>query len=60
MPPLEGDEEQVKEGKVLKILSPNKLLTRLPITLAQTKAGKNSCKLKKWNQINTASFVSAQ
>ena len=47
MPPLEGDEEPVKEGKVLKILSPNKLLTRLPITLAQTKAGNNSCKLKK-------------
>ena len=43
MPPLEGDEEQVKEGKGLKILSPNKLLTRLPITLTQTKAGNNSC-----------------
>ena len=27
MPPLEGDEE-VKEGKRLKILTPNKLLTR--------------------------------
>ena len=27
MPPLEGDEE-VKEGKGLKILTPNKLLTR--------------------------------
>ena len=30
VPPLEGDEE-VKEGKGLKILTPNKLLTRLPI-----------------------------
>ena len=33
MPALVGDE--VKEGKWLKILTPNKLLTRLPILLAQ-------------------------
>ena len=45
MPPLEGDEE-VKEGKGLKILTPNKLLTRLPILLAQIKAGNNSYRLK--------------
>ena len=32
-PPLEGD-EKVKEGKGLKILTPNKLLTRLPKFLA--------------------------
>ena len=41
MHPLEGDE--VKEGTRLKILTPNKLLTRLPILLAQIKAGNNSC-----------------
>ena len=46
MSPLEGDEEEEKEGKGLKILIPNKLLTRLPILLAQTKAGNNSCKFK--------------
>ena len=46
MPPLEGDEEEVKEGKELKILTPNKLLTRLPTLLAQVKAGDNSGKLK--------------
>ena len=34
MPALEGDEEEVKEGKELKILNPNKLLPRLPILLA--------------------------
>ena len=33
---LEGDEKEVKEGKGLKILTPNKLLARL---LAQIKAG---------------------
>ena len=40
MLPLEGDEE-VKEEKVLKILTPSKLLTRLSILLGQIKAGKN-------------------
>ena len=45
MPQLDDDEE-VKEGKGLKILTPNKLLTRLPILLTQIKAGNNSYKLK--------------
>ena len=31
IPPLEGDEEEAREGKGLKILTPNKLLTRLPV-----------------------------
>ena len=34
MPPLESDEE-VKEGKGLKILTPNKLFTKLPILISQ-------------------------
>ena len=46
MPPLEGDEEEVKEGKGLKILTPKKLLIRLPTLLAQIKAENNSYKLK--------------
>ena len=37
MPPLERDEEEAKEGKGLKIWTPNKLLTRLPAILAQIK-----------------------
>ena len=45
MPPLEGDEEE-KEGKVLKILTTKKLLTRLSMLLAQIKAGIISYKLK--------------
>ena len=44
MQALEGD--QAKEGKGLKILTPNKLLTRVPILLTQKKAGNNSYKLK--------------
>ena len=38
MPPLEGDEEEAKAGKGLKILTPNKLLTKLPVSPAQIKA----------------------
>ena len=43
---LEIDEEEIKEGNRLKILTPNKLLTRLTILLARIKAGNNSYKLK--------------
>ena len=37
--------KQIQEGKGLKILTPNQVLSRLPITLAQLK-GNNSEKLK--------------
>ena len=37
---------QKKSGKGLKILTPNQMLSRLPITLAQLKAGNDSEKLK--------------
>ena len=46
MPPLEGDEEEVREGKGIKLFTPNKLLKRIPILLAQIKAGNNPYKLK--------------
>ena len=42
MPLLEDDEEEVKEGKGLKILTSNKLLSILPLLLTQRKAGNNS------------------
>ena len=35
-----------QEGQGIKILTPNQMLSRLPITLAQLKAGNNSEKLK--------------
>ena len=38
--------EQNQQGKSLKILTPNQILSRLPITLAQLKTGNNSEKLK--------------
>ena len=45
MSALEADE--VKKEKIIKILIPKKLLTRLPTLLAQIKAGNNSKKLRK-------------
>ena len=38
--------KQNQEGNGLKILIPNQMLSRLPITLAELKAGNNSEKLK--------------
>ena len=35
-----------QKGEGLKILTPNQMLSRLPITLAQLKAGNSSAKLK--------------
>ena len=46
MPPLKVDEE-VKEGKGLKILTPNKLLTRLSILFAKTKSTRQFTQIKK-------------
>ena len=40
------NEENQQEGLGLKILTPNQMLSRLPISLAQLKAGNNSEKLK--------------
>ena len=39
-------EIQKQQGSSLKILTPNQMLSRLPISLAQLKAGNNSEKLK--------------
>ena len=38
--------KQTQQGKGIKILTPSQMLSRLPITLAQLKAGYNSEKLK--------------
>ena len=58
MPPLEGHEEQVKERNELKILTPDKLLTRFPILLAHIKAGNNSNNLK--NEIRQILYLLMQ
>ena len=39
--------KQKQEGQGIKILTPNQMLSRLPISLAQLQAGNNSEKLKK-------------
>ena len=39
-------DKQNQKGQRLKMLTPNQMLSRLPITLAQLKVGNNSEKLK--------------
>ena len=50
MPELESEESaaqrRIKQRKGIKILTPNQMLNRLPISLAQLKAGNNLEKLK--------------
>ena len=46
MPDLECEESSEKGGQGLKILTGNQMLSRLPITLAQLKAGNNSERLR--------------
>ena len=50
MPGLESEEStpqrREQEGQGLKILTPQQMLSRLPILLAQLQAGNNSQKLK--------------
>ena len=48
MPPLEHGEDaaQRQQGQRLKILTPQPMITRLPILLVQLKTGNNSQKLK--------------
>ena len=57
MPPLEGDEEEMKEAKWLKILTPKKLLTRLDSIISTYKSWKQFIQIKKWNKTNIISFV---
>ena len=53
MPALDSEESAAKrrnrEGHGVKILTLNQMLSRLPITLAELKAGNNSQKLKSNN-----------
>ena len=53
---LEFD-KQNQQGQGLKILTPDQMPGRLPITLPQLKAGNNSQKSYKWNQTTIAFFV---
>ena len=50
MPELESEESAAQrreqQGQGLKLLTPQQMLCRLPISLAQLKAGNNSQKLK--------------
>ena len=46
MPELESEESADQKVQAIKTLTPNLMLSRLPISLAQLKAGNNSKKIK--------------
>ena len=46
MSELESEESTAEQGQGVKILSKQQMITRLPVLLAQFKAGNNSQKLK--------------
>ena len=46
MSELESEESTEERGQGLKILTPNQMLSRSPISLAQLNAGNNSAKLR--------------
>ena len=46
MPELESEKSAEQKRQRLKILTPNQMLSRLPISLAQLEAGNNSEKFK--------------
>ena len=43
---LESEESATQQGQGVEILSPKQIISRLPVLLAQLKAGNNSQKLK--------------
>ena len=59
-PWIERDKEKIKEGKEINMLTPNILLTRLPILLAKIKAGNNSNKLKNQISIYFINIINSQ
>ena len=48
------------KGEGIKILRPKEMLQRLPIALAQLKAGNTSRKFTKWNPSNYILFISSK
>ena len=50
MPPLKGDEEEVKEGNKVKIVAPIKLLSKFSVLLAQIN-WKKLIQIKKRNYV---------
>ena len=61
MPNLESEqspEQKNQAGQGLKIQTPNQILSRLLIHLAQLQSGNNSQKTEKWDQTAATFFAS--
>ena len=55
IPPLEGDEEEAKEGKGLKNFNSKKIIYQSANIISIDKSRKQFMQIKKWNQANTVS-----
>ena len=55
MPPLEGDEEEVKKRKRINFINFKQIITTLPILFAKIKTGNNLKKLK--NEIRQIPYL---
>ena len=55
IPPLEGDEEEAKEGKGLKNFNSKKIIYQSANIISINKSRKQFMQIKKWNQTNTVS-----
>ena len=59
MPPIEGDEEEVKERKGFKIFNSKQIMNLTSNIINTNKSWKQFIQTKKLNKTNTVSFVSA-
>ena len=59
MPPIEGDEEEVKERKGFKIFNSKQIMNLTSNIINTNKSWKQFIQTKKLNMTNTVSFVSA-
>ena len=53
IPPLEGDEEEAKEGKGFKIFNSKEIINQSANIISTNKSWKEFMQIKKWNQTNT-------
>ena len=59
MPPIEGDEEEVKERKGFKNFNSKQIMNLTSNIINTNKSWKQFIQTKKLNKTNTVSFVSA-
>ena len=60
MPPLEGDEKEIKKSKRIKYMNSKQTINKTSNIISTNKGCTQYMQIKKWNETKTVSFVSAQ